>query len=44
MPANSDENIVFQEAKKVENVKKTMGSGKIKKYIYVKNRLINLII
>ena len=44
MPANSDENIVFQEAKKVENVKKTMGSNKIKKYIYVKNRLINLII
>ena len=44
MPANSDENIVFQEAKKVENVKKTMGSSKIKKYIYVKNRLINLII
>ena len=44
MPANSDENIVLQEAKKVENVKKTMGSNKIKKYIYVKNRLINLII
>jgi len=44
MPANSDENIVFQGAKKVENVKKTMGSNKIKKYIYVKNRLINLII
>ena len=44
MPANSDENIVLQEAKKVENVKKIMGSNKIKKYIYVKNRLINLII
>ncbi len=44
MPANSDENIVLQEAKKVENVKKTMGSGKIKKYIYIKNRLINLIV
>ena len=44
MPANSHENIVLQEAKKVENVKKTMGSNKIKKYIYVKNRLINLII
>ena len=44
IPANSDENIVFQEAKKVENVKKNMGSNKIKKYIYVKNRLINLII
>ena len=44
MPANSDKNIVFEKAKKVENVKKNMGSGKIKKYIYVKNRLINLII
>ena len=44
MPANSDENIVLQEAKKVENVKKNIGSNKIKKYIYVKNRLINLII
>ena len=44
MPANSEEEAVLDAAKKIEKVMKATEGMKIVKTIYVKNRLINLIV
>ncbi len=42
--ANADENAVFEIAKKNENIKKYIENKKIKKKIYVKNKLLSIVV
>ena len=43
MPTNSDEKVIVEKSKKVENVIKYIENKKIIKNIYIKNKLINFI-
>ena len=44
MPVNSKEIVVIKKSKEVDNVSRHIGSNKIVKNIYIKNKLINFII
>ena len=44
MPTDSDEKLVIAAATELDNVKKYLQTGKIRKVIFVPNRLINLIV
>ena len=43
MPVNSKENLVIEEAKKIDNVSKHVANTTIIKNVYLKNKLINFI-
>ena len=43
MPVNSKENLVIEEAKKIDNVSKHIANTTIIKNVYLKNKLINFI-
>ena len=43
IPINTEDSIVLEKAKMVDNVSKYIKNKKIKKNIYVKNRLVNFI-
>ena len=43
MPTNSDEKVIVEKSKKVENVIKHIENKKIIRNIYIKNKLINFI-
>ena len=44
MPINSNEKIIIENSKKVDNILRYIDDKKIIKIIYIKNKLINLII
>ena len=43
MPTNSEEKLIVEKSKKVENIVKYIENKKIIKNIYIKNKLINFI-
>ena len=43
MPVNTEENVVLEQSKKIENVSKHIEDKIIIKNIYIKNKLINFI-
>ena len=44
MPMDSEEKLIIENAKKLDNVKKNISNLKIIKNIYIKNRLVNFIV